>query len=61
MWDKYCLGNLSKWEMDSVSCYFHEHELKNVDQDFYHCVDYFNLPEEPEVESTFKKDGRVII
>ena len=60
MWNKYCLGNLSKWEMDSVSCYFHEHELENIDQDFYHCVDYFNLPEEPEVESTFKKDGRVI-
>ena len=60
MWDKYCLGNLSKWEMDSVSCYFHNHELLDVDQEFYHCVDYFNLPEEPEVESIFKKDGRVI-
>lgn len=60
MWDKYCLGTLSKWEMDSVSCYFHSHELENVKEELYNCVDYFELSEEPEVESTFKKDGRTI-
>ena len=30
MWTKYCDGNISKWEMDSISFYSHEHELANV-------------------------------
>ena len=30
LWDKYCLGSISKWEMDSASCYFHNHELYNI-------------------------------
>lgn len=29
-WNKYCLGNLSRWEMDAVSCYFSPHELEGV-------------------------------
>lgn len=50
LWDKYCQGNISKWEMDSVSCYFHEHELINVNLDDYGFVDFFELPENPVVE-----------
>lgn len=30
-WNKYCGGTISKWEMDSVSFYSHEHELINLD------------------------------
>ena len=29
-WNKYCQGNLSKWEMDAVSFYSHEHELETL-------------------------------
>ena len=54
LWDKYCLGNLSKWEMDSISCYIHEHELKNIKNGFYGLVDYGQLPEEPVVNYEFK-------
>lgn len=50
LWDKYCLGNISKWEMDSVSCYFHEHELSKVNLDEYNFVDFYELPEEPIIE-----------
>ena len=56
--DKYATGNISKWEMESVSFYSHEHELaaaaKNYD-------DFFSLPEEPEIDYTFTtKDGQII-
>ena len=30
LWDKYCEGNISKWEMDSISCYMHGHELEKL-------------------------------
>ena len=60
MWDKYSLGSLSKWEMDSISCYFHNHELSKVKEADYECVDYFSLPEEPEVDRVFYKNGKPI-
>ena len=54
LWDKYCEGNISKWEMDSISCYIHEHELKNLKNGFYGLSDYARLPEEPEVNYEFR-------
>lgn len=29
--DKYCIGNKSKWEMSSISCYLEKHELDFLD------------------------------
>ena len=49
-WDKYALGSVSKWEMDSVSFYSHEHELDNIN---FRVVNFFELPEEPIVDYTF--------
>ena len=54
MWNKYCLGNISQWEMDSISCYVHDHELKNLKTGLYGLSDYAKLPEEPEVNYEFK-------
>ena len=54
LWDKYCEGNISKWEMDSISCYIHEHELKNLKNGLYGLSDYAKLPEEPEVNYEFR-------
>ena len=48
--DKYAAGNISSWEMDSISFYYHEHELAFAQPDF---DDFFDLPEEPEVEYSF--------
>ena len=48
--DKYGDGNISKWEMDSISFYSHEHELARAATDY---DDFFKLPEEPEIEYTF--------
>lgn len=58
--EKYTLGSISKWEMDSVSCYFHEHELKNVDYSYYGFSNYFELPENPEVDTVLNIRGKKI-
>ena len=56
--NKYAAGNISHWEMESVSFYSHEHELANSQ---YLYDDFFTLPEEPEVDYSFMgKDGNEI-
>jgi DNA polymerase-3 subunit alpha len=61
VWNKYCVGSISRWEMDSVSFYSHEHELKGLRSELYNVSDFKKLPEEPIVESTFPtKDGKKI-
>lgn len=59
-WNKYCGGTISKWEMDAVSCYFHEHELNDIDLNGYGVVDYTYLPENPDVERVINIKGKEI-
>ena len=60
--EKYTEGNISKWEMDSLSFYYHDHELQNLKNEVYNIDNYFELPEEPEIERTFpSKDGGEIV
>lgn len=54
LWDKYCEGTISKWEMDSISCYIHNHELEDLKTGLYGLSDYAKLPEEPEVSYEFR-------
>lgn len=59
VWDKDCLGNISKWEMDSISFYYHPHELFYVNESCY--FDNFNeLPENPIIEDFFKIKGKSV-
>ena len=58
--EKYTEGNISKWEMDSLGFYYHEHELKNLKNEVYGVVNFFDLPEEPEIERSFEKDDKKI-
>ena len=58
--DKYAQGTISKWEMDSISFYSHEHELANVKLDYYGVVDFFSLSEEPEVERVIPIKGHLV-
>ena len=61
LWNKYCLGSISKWEMDAISCYIHEHELSKVQNHIYGFAQYNRLPNEPDVEYTFQaKSGKTI-
>ena len=60
-YDKYADGNLSKWEMDSICYYYHDHELANVNKSLYEFANFYSLPEEPIIERTFPtKDGKMI-
>ena len=59
-WNKYCAGSLSKWEMDSVSFYSHEHELRGVDMDRYELTDFFDLPEDPIVDRVIPIKGKQV-
>ena len=59
-WDKYCLGSLSKWEMDSVSFYSHQHELELVDLDMYGFSDFWDLPENPEIDRVIPIKGKMV-
>jgi DNA polymerase-3 subunit alpha len=57
-WNKYCQGNISSWEMDSLSFYYHEHELSNINKTKYNLTDFNEIPEQPIVEGSYKKKGR---
>lgn len=59
--DKYTEGNLSKWEMDSLSFYYHDHELAKLQNDAYGIRDFFKMKQEPEIENQFmSKNGSEI-
>ena len=59
-WDKYCEGTVSRWEMDSVSFYSHEHELEGVDMDRYEFSEFWDLPEEPEIDRVIPMKGKLV-
>ena len=60
MWNKYCTGNLSKWEMDAVSFYSHEHELAKLDMRRYDLADFKDLSENPVVERVIPIKGKQV-
>ena len=61
--DKYAEGNLSKWEMDSLSFYYHDHELAKLKNNAYDIADYTWL-DNNEIDRTFpdeKNGGEIIL
>lgn len=58
--EKYTDGSISKWEMDSLGFYYHNHELENLRNDIYNIENFFELPEEPEIDRSFEKDNKKI-
>ena len=49
-WDKYATGSYSAWEMEVMCFYHHDHELKNLNRTKYGIANFFELPEEPEID-----------
>ena len=47
VWKQYCEGDLSKWEMDTLGFYYHEHPLKNVYHNGFNFVNFFNESDIP--------------
>lgn len=60
-WNKYAgKGNISAWEMEVLCFYYHDHELKEVNKTKYGFTNFFNLPEDPVVEKSWKKGDKEI-
>ena len=60
-WNKYIKNsNLASWEMDSLCFYYHDHELKNMDEGKYGVVNFYDYPSEPLIDSFWKRGGREI-
>lgn len=53
-WNKYCEGTVSKWEMDSVSFYSHDHELEHINAKKYNIVDFDTVPVEPKKVGSYR-------
>lgn len=60
MWEKYAAGSISKWEMDSVSYYSHEHELAEANLEAYNFKGFYDLPEEPVTERVIEMRGKPV-
>lgn len=49
-WMENCVGSLAKWEMESISFYINDHELKEYDlAQLFNISDFSQMPEEPEI------------
>lgn len=58
--NKYAEGSISKWEMDSLSFYSHDHELLNLKNEIYN-IENFEKIKDNEIENHFtSKDGNDI-
>lgn len=54
-WEKSASGSISTWEMETMCFYYHDHELKNVDNNKYGFVDFNSLPEIPVVSEVYQR------
>lgn len=54
-WEKYCKGTVPRWEMDSLSFYYTDHELSPVNIVKYDITNYQDIPEDPIVVDTIQK------
>jgi DNA polymerase-3 subunit alpha len=52
LWTKYCLGSIPKWEMDSLSFYYTDHELNSVYPIKAGIADFFKLSPMPVINYT---------
>ena len=59
VWEKYALGTESHWEMEALTFYHGDHELKNVDVNKYDLAD-FNKIKSEEVDYFIKRKGHQI-
>ncbi|MCA1027033.1 hypothetical protein LCM23_13105 [Cytobacillus kochii] len=55
--DEYMNGTVSKWEMDSLSFYYHEHELAAINKEKYGLSTFSQLPENPIVVNEYVSKG----
>ncbi len=61
MADKYSVGSVSKWEMDSIGFYFHPHELAGINKSIYGISDFTSLSENPIPITQIKSKNGIMI
>ncbi|MGX6580033.1 PHP domain-containing protein [Bacillus velezensis] len=59
-WIKYASGTYGKWEMDSLSYYYNDHELSGINFEKYGISDFYELPEEPIKGKPYQWRGRTL-
>lgn len=60
-YQKYAGGSISQWEMESLSFYYHPHELAKIKYNAYGISNFSCLNPEPEIERSFEtKEGTEI-
>lgn len=47
VWEQYCSGGMSKWEMDTLGFYYHEHPLLNVRHPEFKFVNFYKESDVP--------------
>ena len=47
VWTQYCSGSLSKWEMDTLGFYYHDHDLLNCRHPEFTFINFFDESEIP--------------
>lgn len=57
-WNSTAAGTISKWEMDSLSFYYNQHELAHINKEKYGIISYNDSPEEPEVVGSYISKGK---
>ena len=60
LWNKYATGSLAKWEMDSLSCYIHTHELSYVNMKHYGLSRFGDLSEKPVIDRIIPIKGKQV-
>ncbi len=57
-WESNAAGTISKWEMESLSFYYNEHELTYINNKKYGIINFKELPEEPEIVGYYNYKGK---
>ena len=51
-------GSISSWEMETMCFYYNQHALAHLNREYYNVVDFFDLPEEPEVVDYWERKDK---
>jgi DNA polymerase-3 subunit alpha len=60
VWQQYCDGTISTWEMDSLGFYYHDHELAQVYHPEFNFKNYFEMSSTPIPRETKEVKGHQI-
>jgi DNA polymerase-3 subunit alpha len=58
LWEEKVKGTISKWEMDALSFYYHEHELSHINKEKYLISTYEDLPKIPIITEKYMWKGQ---